>query len=179
MIRAAGIVLLSGIAVSCATTHHYARRSAAERSAHVFVTSVRPGMTFQDVVRVMLESRLLGQYASLSSSTPSGDTVSVILHAGEPLARVGHTEVFAGGLASLQVYTRADTRLASYGFERQGPLLAAVEARQQELLTNPNFVLAFDATVEGGCGESRIRLAFDAAGHVSEIGRIEEDSCPR
>jgi len=134
-------------------------------------------MTLADVVRLMIESRLPDQYASLSSGTPSGDTVSVILHAGEPLATIGHRRVFAGGFASIQVYRRAETHLASLGFERQGPLLAAVDARQKELLTDSRFVLVFDAKLEGGCGESRLPLAFDAVGHLSEIGQIEEDAC--
>ena len=129
MTRAASPVVLSVIVLSCATTHYYARRPEAERSAQVFATSVRLGMALPDVVRLMVESRLPYQYASLSSAAPSGDEVNVILHAGEHIATIGHTRVFAGGFASIQVYHRANAALASYGFERQGPLLAAVESR--------------------------------------------------
>lgn len=179
MTRTGGLALLSTVTLSCVTTHHYARRPEAERSAQVFASAIRVGMKLQDVVRSMAESRLQAQYASLSSAAPSGDTVRIILHAGEPLATVGHTQVFAAGYASLEVYRRAETRLQSHGFERQGPLLAAVEAREQELLAYPLFVLAFDARVEGGCGDSTMRLAFDAGGHVSEVGQVEEAACGR
>ncbi len=175
--RPASLVALSLITLSCATTTHYARRPEAERSAQVFVTSIRLGMTLEAVVRALVECRLPYQYASLSSAAPNGDTVRIILHAGEPLATIGRTRVFASGFASLEVYRRAEAHLASYGFERQGPLLTAVEARQKELLAQPRFVLAFDAKVEGGCGESRLPLTFDAAGHLSNIGQVEEDAC--
>jgi len=176
MKRAAGVIALSLIAHSCATTH-YARRPEADRSAHVLVTSIRLGMTLEDVVRSVIESRLPYQFASLSSAAPSGDTVSIILHAGEHLATIGRTQVYAGGFASLQLYSRAETRLTSYGFQRQGLLLAAVEARAKELLAYPQFTLTFDAKVEGGCGDSRLSLAFDTGGHLSEIGQVEEDVC--
>ena len=45
----------------------------------------------------MADSRLPGQYASLSSEAPTGDTVRIILHAGEALGSFGHTRVFAKG----------------------------------------------------------------------------------
>jgi hypothetical protein len=176
MKRTAGVIALSLIAVSCATTH-YARRPEAERSAHVFAASIRLGMTLEDVVRSVIESRLPYQFASLSSAAPSGDTVSSILHAGEHLATIGRARVYAAGFASLELYSRAETRLTSYGYERQGPLLAAVAARAKELLAYPQFTLTFDAKVEGGCGDSRLSLTFDVDGHLSEIGQVEEDVC--
>jgi hypothetical protein len=125
----------------------------------------------------MADSRLPGQYASLSSEAPTGDTVRIILHAGEPLGSVGHTRVFAAGYGSIEVYRRAETRLESGGFERQGAMLSAIGLRQQELLAYPRYVAAFDATVEGGCGESTLALAFDTTGRVSEVGQVEEHAC--
>ena len=114
MKRIAGLGVLSLVTLSCATAHYYARRPEPERSSHVFATAIRVGMTLPDVVRSLAEARLPNQYASLSSEGPSGDVVTIILHAGEPLFTVGHTQVFAGGYASIQVYHRAETRLESH-----------------------------------------------------------------
>jgi hypothetical protein len=175
--RTAGVAALTLVALTCATTHHYARRPEAERSGHVFASAVRTEMTLQDVVRTLAECRLPGQLASLSSEVPSGDSIRIVLHSGELLGAAGHTKMFAAGYASLELYHRADTRLESHGFERQRPLLADVAGRQADLSRFSRYLASFDATVEGGCGQSTVAVSFDDAGRVSEVGRVEEGSC--
>jgi hypothetical protein len=179
MTRRVALLAVSFIALCCTSTHHYARRPEAERSARVFSGAICQGMTLQQVVRSMIESRLPRQSASLSSATPGGDTVKLVLHADELLAKIGDREVFLTGFASIELYRAADKRLQSYGFERQGLFLSAVEHRQQELLANPKCVAAFDATVEGSCGESTVAIDFDASGRVRTIGQVQEGECPR
>ena len=46
-------------------------------------------------------------------------------------------------------------------------------------MVGPKGIVAFDAKVEGGCGQSTIDLVFDAAGCVTEIGPVEESPCGR
>jgi hypothetical protein len=179
MTRTLWIVGMSMVALCCTSKRDYARRPPAERSAQVFAGAVRPGMVLQDVVRAMIESRLPGQYVSLSSKAPNGDTVRLILHADEVLATFRDTQVLAAGFASIEQYHAQDTRLQSYGFERQGLFLAYVERCQQGLLAQPNFVAAFDGTVEGGCGESTITVDFDGSGRVSSIGQVAVGACGR
>ncbi len=177
MRRTGYLLVAASAALSCATGHTYARRLESDRSAQVFFSAVRLGMSLPEVVRAMTDSRLPYQVASMSAVAGSGDTVRIVLHAGEPLASVGKTRVFAGGFASLEVYHRSNAHLASYGFERAGPLLDAVQTRQAELVAYRSFVVAFEARVEGGCGESTVPLTFDRAGHLSELGKLEERDC--
>ena len=108
-----------------------------------------------------------------------GDSVHIVLHAGELLATTGHTKIFAGGYASLELYRRSNARLESHGFDRQGPLLAEVAGRQAELSRFSRYVASFDATVEGGCGESVVAVSFGGAGRVAEVGLVEGGSCGR
>lgn len=170
----AGAMLTS----SCAATTHYARRPEAERSSHVAASTISQGMTLDDVVVAMIHARLIGQYAALASGAkcPEAST-KVILHAGELLARAGHTKVYAGGYASIEVYHRADGSLSSHGFERQGALLEAVHARQKDILVCSEAYLSFDATVEGGCGEATIPLTFGVDGRLDWVGPVTEGSC--
>ena len=91
-------------------------------------------MTLDEVVVTMINARLASQYVSLSSGAVCPDIeTQIILHAGERLAKVGRTTVYAAGFASIQVYRRADTSLTSHGYVRQGPLLEAIHAREKEL----------------------------------------------
>ena len=179
MRRAIALAALSLATPCCATTHHYARRPEADRSSQLFANAVRAGMTLQEVVRALADSRLPSQRASLSSEVSGGDTVDIVLHAGELLGTAGHAKVFAGGYASVQLYHRADTRFESHGFERQGPFLADVAARGADLGRFRRYAASFNATVEGGCGDSIVTVSFDAAGRVSEVGGVEEVACGR
>src|SRR5688572_8478416 len=112
--------LMCGIAVvcaSCASTTHYARRPEADRSSFLAAQALRPGMTLHEVVVTMINARLASQYVSLSSGTLCPDIqTQIILHAGERLAKVGRTTVYAAGFASIQVYRLADTSLTSHGY---------------------------------------------------------------
>ena len=106
-------------------------------------------MTLYDVVFVMLNVRRPNQYASLDSGRSCPDaSVDIIAHAGELLAKVGGTRVYAGGFASIQSL-RAQA-FTSEGFERQATLLEAVRTREPDLLVCHDAVLSFDAVTEGG-----------------------------
>ena len=171
------ICALAVVGASCATTTHYARRPEAERSSFLAARALRPGMTLHDVVVTMINARLANQYVALSSGAVCPDTsTQVILHAGERLAKIGRTTVYAAGFASIQVYRRADASLTSHGYERQGPFLEAVHARQKDLLC-PEVSLSFDSTVEGGCGSDTILLTFDADGRVGAVGPVRGGQC--
>ncbi len=165
--RLAGLLLAGVLLPSCATTR-YALRPESDRSAQVAAGRSRPGMTLADVVTVMVESRLLGQRASLTSAASCADSsLKISLPAGEP----------AGDYASVEVFRGADTSVAAQGFARQGSFLEAVRLHQKELLACPAVVLTFDAKLEGGCGESTLPLNFDSQGRVSRVGPVEASRC--
>jgi hypothetical protein len=138
--------------------------------------ALKQGMTFYDVVFVMLNVRRPNQYASLDSgrACPAA-SVDVIVHAGELLAKVGHTSVYAGGFASIQ--SLRDQALTSEGFERQATLLDAVRARESELLVCRDAVLSFDAVTEGGCGRDTIPLKFGEDGRLATVGSVASTQC--
>jgi hypothetical protein len=169
---------LGAVGASCATTTHYARRPEIERSSILAADALRPGMTVDEVVAVMINARLPGQYVSLSSSStcPAAST-KIILHAGERLGKIGHTTAYAAGFVSIETYRRANASLASHGFERQGPLLEAVRAHGQEVLGCPQAVLSFDSTVEGGCGEDTIAVTLDPGGRLESVGPVRGGHC--
>jgi hypothetical protein len=175
-IREVLAALLAVLTAACATTTHYARRPEAERSANLAADTLRTGMTFQDVVLLMLNVRRPNQYAALESGGTCGGTrVDIIIHAGELVATVRNTHVYAGGFASIQ--TLQGTALKSEGFERQGALLEAVRVRQADLLVCPQATLSFDAVTEGGCGTDAIPLAFGDDGRLNSIGAIQSSEC--
>jgi hypothetical protein len=133
-------------------------------------------MTLHEVVVVMLNSRRPNQYASLESgrSCPEA-SVEIVAHAGEPLAKVGGTRVYAAGFASIQ--TLRDQGLRSEGFERAATLLDAIQSRERELLTCRDATMAFDAVTEGACGRDRIALTFDENGSLASVSSIEWSEC--
>jgi len=166
------------VIASCTTTTYYARRPETDRSSYLAAGRLAPRMTLVDVVVVMLDARLGGQYVSLASGAkcPAVST-KLILHAGELLATVGGTRISAGGFASIEIYRRDDASLSTFGFERQGAFREAVLARQKELLVCDEALLSFDSTVEGGCGQETILLTFDADGVVSSVGSVTSETC--
>src|SRR6266478_5848204 len=103
--RRAFAVCASGLGIllsSCATRTWYARAPEQERSAHLAHQAIRTGMRLPDVVRVMMDVRGMGQLAELKSGPECPELrVNIVLHAGEMLAHVGSTRVYAGGFASI------------------------------------------------------------------------------
>lgn len=155
---------------SCTSTKHYARRAETDRASYIAANKLVAGMSMVEVVDVMLDARLGGQYALLSSGANCPDvSTKLILHSGELLATVGGAGVYAGGFASIEIYRRADTSLSTFGFERQGAFREAVRAREHEFLVCSDAEMSFDATVEGGCGNETIHLKFDDNGVVSSM----------
>jgi hypothetical protein len=143
----------------------------------VAASALRGGMRFDEVVGTMIHARLPGQYAALASSSKCPDLSSkVVLHAGERLAKIGRTSVHAAGYASIEVYRRTEMSLTSHGYERQGPFLEAVRARQNELFC-PEALLSFDARVEGGCGEDSVLITFGTDGRVTSVGPVVGGTC--
>jgi hypothetical protein len=172
--RALGVLFCLWM-VGCATTW-YARRPQAERSSYMAAGALKQGMTFYDVVFVMLNVRRPNQYASLDSGREcTAASVDVIVHAGELLAKVSRTSVYAGGFASIR--SIREQALAYEGFERQATLLDAVRARESELLVCRDAVLSFDAVTEGGCGRDTIPLKFGEDGRLTTIGSVASTQC--
>jgi hypothetical protein len=176
VVRKAATVVACLLLGACATSTWYARRAEADRSAYVAAAALKTGMTLHDVVVVMLNARRPNQYAALESGRSCGEaSVDIVVHAGELMAKVGQTRVYAGGFASIQSWR--DQGLRSEGFERAATLLEAVRSRQNALLVCREAALTFDAVTEGGCGRDRIGLTFAEDGTLAQVGEIEWAEC--
>jgi hypothetical protein len=174
-IRVTGVFLL---AASCGTATYYAPRPQEDRSSYLAAHRLTPGMTLDDVVAVMIDTRLGNQHVVLESGAkcPAVST-RLVLHAGETLANVAGTRISAGGFASIEIHRRSEGSLSTFGFERQGPFREAVRVRQEELLVCDEAVLSFDSTVEGHCGRDTLRLEFDSDGIVRSVGAVASEAC--
>lgn len=173
-----GVLCLAAVFSACATHTWYRRAPEAERSANIAQAAVREGMTLAEVVQSMVEVRSMGQDASLVFSCPES-RIWIVLHAGEQLARMGSTRVYAGGFASIQVQDFNKQSFSSWGFQRQGEFLRAVHARESELLACDRASLAFNAVPEGGCGHDALDLVFGPGGRLSSVGGVRASNCER
>jgi hypothetical protein len=126
----------------------------------------------------MVELRGMGQVASVDFRCPDSQ-VELILHAGEVLARMKSTTVYAGGFASIQVYDVKEKSLKSWGFDRPRLFLETVASREDELRACDQASMAFSAVTEGGCGDDAIDLVFSTDGRVTSVGAVRGGTCGR
>jgi hypothetical protein len=162
---------------SCASTIWWARRPQAERSAYIAAASLSPGMRLHDVVSVAVGARRPNQYASVSSNRTCNESVAIVMHVGERIAKVNGTSVFAADFASIDSMRTGG--MSMKGFERQSTLLEEVRSRQAELLVCRNVTLAFDAVTEGGCGTDTVALTFGEDGQLMTVGPVVEEECAK
>jgi hypothetical protein len=85
--------------------------------------------------------------------------------------------VFAAGFASIWEEDFQKQSLTTSGFDRQGKFLAAVRARESELVVCSRASLAFDTKTEGACGDDTLELSFGPDGLLTSVGSVAATTC--
>ncbi len=178
MTRRSSAILAIVLTAGCATHTWYRRAPEAERSAHLAKAAIRIGMSLPEVVQAMVEVRGTEQDVSLALHCPASK-VDIILNAGQQLAQVGSTRVLAAGFASVWAHDYEKQSLKTWGFQRQGELLAAIRSRESEFVGCERASLSFNATTEGACGYDVIDLLFGSDRRISAIGPVQGTPCVR
>lgn len=162
--------------LGCVSRVWYRRAPEAERSAFLARGVLHEGMALHEVVQAMVEVRRTDQDASLEFKCPES-RISIRLHAGEQLAQVGSTGVYAAGFASIWVHDFTKKSLTTGGYERQGDFTRAILSRESDLLACGKGSLSFNAKPEGSCGYDSVDVSFGTDAKVSAIGEVRYSSC--